>query len=236
MKKQILASACLGGLLLGGVQTVFAYERISDTSIETEVTTEVILDAVPEPPGPGPVDPVEPPVVLPPDVLYGINYASNLAFGSVEFSELDQTLTTEFDADLKGEMVDSGEEDGNGDPIMVPGDIFSYVSIRDFRSDVDRDNWELTVERDTSSFIRGGILTLKPAFSSDGSTGTALASSFTIPSSVIVGDAPSKVVTTTDPITGHAAFVLGEASLEIPAYTVGGEYSTKLSWNLIAAP
>ncbi|WP_317945491.1 WxL domain-containing protein [Carnobacterium maltaromaticum] len=227
MKKELIAVCCLTSIALGGAPTIFANDE--HTQKESEVRTRVVLENIPVPPAPGPIPPIIPPETLPDDVDFGINYVSDLNFGDIDFSKTDQTIRTQWDANLRGTPEDGDDsEDANR--------IYSYLSVRDYRADSDRNTWRITVERTMAGFAQGATLTMFPTFSAEGSEGTARASDFTIPSSVTIDGTATDFLTSENVVTGHVGFTLGNAELVIPAYTIGGAYSTKLTWNLIAEP
>lgn len=227
MKKELIAVCCLASIALGGAPTIFADDE--HTQRESEVRTRVILDTIPLPPTPGPIPPITPPGTLPNDVDFGINYVSDLNFGEIDFSTSDQTIRTQWDANLRG-TPEEGDESEDADR------IFSYLSVRDYREDADRNTWRVTVERTTTGFAQGATLTMFPTFNQAASQGTARASDFIIPASVTIDETPVDFLASENVVTGHSGFNLGDAELVIPAYTTAGAYSTKLTWNLIAGP
>lgn len=220
----------LAALTIMGVATlnttVHAQQFPNATTGISEVTTSVVIgdDGGPSIPPINPEDPNPPIESENPNPNVGplsLRYLSNLHFGEVEVSTVAKTIYAEQDKGISGERFDN------------------LVTVQDFRSDNERDGWELTVTMD-SEFIPGSQIKMAPFIHSL----TAEELALEIPTGELIINHSAQVFARTisnDNPSGISSMGMANpesngVELVIPPNTPTGEYVTTLTWNLASGP
>lgn len=185
----------------------------------SSVTAEITIPPVdPENPGIPPVDPEDPNPPIDPEETnpergdgLSIRYVSPLDFGSTSFSTETQRLTANHSTGLDGQSFEN------------------MVTVEDIRGT--RDGWILTVNQ-AEELMDGAIITMNP-YVAENDFGVTTSSD-----PLIIGTAAQNFAQADNESAdaGVISIGMGVVTLDIPARTGVGEYSTTLIWNLANGP
>ena len=225
MKINLLPAAVLTTIGLSAMGPIVqAATYPSELQGISDVNASVILgeDGGPSIP---PIDPEIPPIDPEnPNPNVGplsIRYISDFNFGDVEVSTEGATVLAQQDVDANGVNFDH------------------MVTVQDFRSDMDRDGWELTVTM-ANGFIPGSQIKLTPFIHATNADRAGVET----PSSELVLNNSAQVFARTTSNQNPADIVSmlmanpdsDGIELFVPGNTPTGDYSTTVTWNLISGP
>ncbi|CAD5900128.1 WxL domain-containing protein [Carnobacterium maltaromaticum] len=221
MKKTLLSTIVLTGLgmtTLGSVTQAVTYPSATDGISEVNSTITIGDGGGPEVPPIGPGFPELPEIELPTNPKageFGLRYISDIEFGDIEVS-------------TNAQSVFATEDTNKAFPMIV---------VQDYRGDDIRDGWQVTIKQETELF-RGAEIKMSPSVTADNMPVIA------VPTSGITLNSSAQIFANTKVEAGKPAGIysigMGNATkgveLVVPANSSVGEYSTKLTWNLVSGP
>ena len=219
MKINLLSALVLTGLGMGGLTPIIeAADYNSATEAISDVSATIILGEnggpeIPEIPGFPPL-PEEKLPENPSNGPLSLRYISSIQFGDISISTEDQHI--------------SAKEDTNG--------AFPMVTVQDFRGDAERDGWQLLVKQE-NELLPGAQISLQPSVNGENDMEVEVPSNKIILNEV--GQVFAKTKTSAN-AAGIQSIPMGTVEngveLLVPKNTPVGDYTTKISWNLVNGP